>query len=130
MVPDALDARTRVQGMTRDVDFTWVAEQLVQQRDDLLDRWQRAAEAQPFHAGRKEGAVANHIPALIDALIVVLQRASPRPRAMSAPLHEPPVLAAAESHARMRMAQGLSASDIVTEFRLLRQEIGRALRLC
>ena len=28
----------------------------------------------------------------------------------------------------MRMDQGLAASDIVTEFRLLRQEIGRAMR--
>src|SRR5687767_9201512 len=110
--------------MTRGVDFTWVAEQLAQQRDDLLNRWQEAAEAQPFHAGRLEGAVANHIPALVDALIAVLRSAPPRSWAATAPLHEPLVLAAAESHARMRMTQGLTASDIVTEFRLLRQEVG------
>jgi PAS domain-containing protein len=128
VVPAALDARTRVQAMTRGVDFTWVAEQLLQQRDDLLDRWQQAAAAQPFHAGRLEGAVANHIPALVDALIVVLRRVAPSAPSMSGPLHDALVLAAAEDHARVRMAQGLTAADIVTEFRLLRQEIGRALR--
>src|SRR5687768_17598911 len=114
VVPAALDARTRVQAMTRGVDFTWVAEQLLQQRDDLLDRWQQAAAAQPFHAGRLEGAVANHIPNLVDALIVVLRRIAPSAPSMSGPLHDPLVLAAAESHARTRMAQGLTAADIVT----------------
>lgn len=128
VVPAALDARTRVEAMTRDSDSSWVADLLVQERDGILDRWIEAAAAQPFHAGRRERAVADHIPALVDALIAVLRRTASPAVDSRAPLHEPAVLAAARAHARMRMDQGLAASDIVTEFRLLRQEIGRAMR--
>ena len=127
-VPAALDARTRVEAMTREGDSSGVAELLVQQRDGILDRWIEAAGAQPFHAGRREGAVADHIPALVDALTAVLRRTASPAVDSKAPLHEPEVLGAAQAHARMRMDQGLAASDIVTEFRLLRQEIGRAMR--
>ena len=45
------------------------------------------------------------------------------------PLEDPDVLAAAQSHARVRFEQGFVAPDVATEFRLLRQEVGRALRL-
>lgn len=127
-VPAALDARTRVEGMTRDGDFSWVANLLTQQRDGILHRWLEASAAQPFHAGRRELAVTDHIPALLDALIAVLRRTAARTQNAGAALHEQAVLAGARVHARTRVAQGLAASDIVTEFRLLRQEIGWALR--
>ncbi len=127
-VPAALNARTRVEAMTHDSDSSWVADMLIEQRDVILSGWLEAAAAQPFHAGRREKAVADHIPELVDALIAVLRRtASPAVDARST-LHEPEVLAAAQSHARMRMEHGLVASDVVAEFRLLRQEIGRAMR--
>ncbi|MBI2756027.1 MAG: RsbRD N-terminal domain-containing protein [Chloroflexi bacterium] len=127
-VPAALDARTRVESMTQDGDFSWVADLLAEQRDGILDRWLEASAAQPFHAGRRERAVADHIPALVDALIAVLRRTQARTRNAGSALHEKDVLAGAQIHARTRMSQGLAASDIVTEFRLLRQEIGWALR--
>ena len=128
MVPAALDARTRVEAMTRDSDSSWVADLLVRQRDGILERWIAAAAAQPFHASRRERAIADHIPALVDALTAVLRRTASPDLDAGAPLHEPAVLTAAQAHARMRMDQGLGASDIVTEFRLLRQEIGWAMR--
>jgi len=127
-VPAALDARTRVETMTRDSDFSWVADLLRQCRDGILDRWLEAAAAQLFHAGRREHAVADHIPALVDALIAVLRRTESPTLDAGAALNEPAVLLAAQSHARMRIENGLKPSDIVTEFRLLRQEIGWALR--
>lgn len=127
-VPASLDPRTRVEAMTRDGDFSWVADLLVCQRDSILDRWVEAAAAQPFHAGRRERAVTDHMPNLVDALTAVLRRTASPDRDAGSSVHEPAVLAAAQSHARDRMAQGLVPSDVVTEFRLLRQEIGRALR--
>src|SRR5688500_18928214 len=72
-----LDARTRVETMTLDGDFSWVADRLIAQRDVILARWLAAAAAQPFHAGRPERAVANHIPSLVDALFALLRRTSP-----------------------------------------------------
>lgn len=127
-VPASLNARTRVASLTRDADSSWVADLLTQERDSIVERWIEAAAAQPFHAGRREQAVTDHIPALIYALTAVLRRTSSATRDPRAPLHEAAVLAAAQAHAKMRMSQGLVASDIVTEFRLLRQEIGGALR--
>ena len=127
-VPAALDARTRVEEMTRDSDFSWVADLLTEQRESLLARWVEAAGAQPFHAGRRERAVANDIPKLVAALIALLRRTAPPALDAGASLNEPAVLDAAQLHARTRMAQGLTAADVVTEFRLLRQEIGWAMR--
>ncbi|HET7771460.1 MAG TPA: ATP-binding protein [Chloroflexota bacterium] len=124
----AVDARTRVEEMTRDSDFSWVADLLVQQRDTLLERWIEVTAAQPFHFERRERAVADHIPALVDALIALLRRTASPALDPGAALNEPAVLTAAQSHARIRTEQGLTASDVVAEFRLLRQEIGWALR--
>jgi signal transduction histidine kinase len=47
--------------------------------------------------------------------------------ALVAPLEDPDVIEAAEAHARVRFEQGLGPVAAVTEFRLLRHEIGRAL---
>jgi signal transduction histidine kinase len=68
--------------------------------------------------------VSDHIPTLFDALVALLERR----QGPSAPMDDPTIVRAAEDHARTRFRQGLAASDIVTEFRLLRQEIGRVLR--
>jgi signal transduction histidine kinase len=106
-----------------------VAAALATRRDEILDRWLAAAADQPFHCGRRERAVAGHIPRLFDALVALLQCAAPRWVDPASPLDDPAVLQAAQDHARARFEQGLAAADIVTEFRLLRQEIGRALHL-
>jgi signal transduction histidine kinase len=102
---------------------------LAEQRNEILRRWLQASAAQSFHEGRRITAVAAHIPQLLDALIALMTRSAPRWLASGPPLDDPDVLAAAQAHAQSRFEQGLAAVDIVTEFRLLRQEIGRTLRL-
>ena len=121
-------AETRVEQIVRGTDLGWVAGVLAERRDEILGGWLERTGTQPFHAGRRERAVADHIPHLLDALIALLQRAAPRGVDAGAPLDNPAVLEAAQEHARVRFEQGLQATDVVTEFRLLRQEIGRVLR--
>jgi signal transduction histidine kinase len=109
------------------VDLHPVADVLAARRDDILANWLEATREQPFHAGHREGAVADHIPRLFDALLALLGRAPAPWRGRAAALDDPTVLAAAQDHAHSRFEQGLQPADIVTEFRLLRQEFGRAL---
>lgn len=124
----APEIEARVERFTRGADLGWIADVLADRRDELLEGWLEATASQPFHRGRRERAVADHIPHLFDALIGLLQRAAPSSAAPGAPLDDPAVLAAAREHAHVRVAQGLQAADVVAEFRLLRQEIGRVLR--
>ena len=122
----------RAAAMARAGDVAWVAARLAIRRDELLKRWLDAAAEQPFHAGRRERAVADHIPDLFDALVALLRRHAPpgAPGSFTgAALDDPAVLRAAHEHARDRFDEGLDASDVLTEFRLLRQEISRSLRL-
>jgi signal transduction histidine kinase len=128
-VPTASDVATRVEAITQDADLSWVVNLLGERRDEILDRWLEAAGDQPFHRARGERAVADHIPDLFDALGRLLTRYSERSGNAGVPLEDPDVLAAAQSHARVRFEQGFVAPDVATEFRLLRQEVGRALRL-
>jgi len=100
----------------------------VARRQDILDRWRTVTARQPFHMGRRALAVADHIPDLFDAIVDLLQRTAPWAALSDSPLLDPAVLNAAREHARVRFEQGLSAADVVTEFRLLRQEVGRAIR--
>jgi signal transduction histidine kinase len=123
------DVETRVHWFAEDADLGWVADALVASRAQILDRWLEAAAAQAFHAGRREHAVADHIPALFDALTALLRRSASRFVNPDAPLDDAAVLAAAGEHAAARVRQGLTPPDIVVEFRLLRQEIWHALRL-
>jgi len=109
-------------------NFAWVAVALMQRRDEIVEGWLDASATQPFHKGRRERAVADHIPALLDALIGLLNTTAPSWIAARAPLEDVGILAAAQSHARVRAEEGLSPADVVVEFRLLRQEIWRALR--
>jgi signal transduction histidine kinase len=124
---DAL-ADKHVEEYTQDANFAWVAAALTMRRDEILERWLDAAAQQPFHHGRKEHAVADHIPALFDALTGLLRTTTPRWVDAYAPLEDIGILSAAHSHSRARAEQGLRSADVVVEFRLLRQEIWRALR--
>jgi signal transduction histidine kinase len=126
-IAEALPDR-QVEEYAQGGNFAWVAAALAQRRDQIVERWLDATTTQPFHKGRRERAVADHIPVLLDALIGMLNTTAPSWIAARAPLEDVGILAAAQSHARMRAEQGLSPADVVVEFRLLRQEIWRALR--
>lgn len=119
---------TRLEQGILGTDLGWVAGVLAERRDEILVGWLERTAAQPWHAGRRERAVADHIPHLLDGVIALLRRAAPRWVDAGAPLDDPAVLAAAQEHARVRMEQGLQPTDVVMEFRVLRQEIGRVLR--
>lgn len=129
LLPAGSDVATRVESITQDADLSWVVDLLTQRRDEILGRWLDAASDQPFHRDRAEGAVADHIPPLFDALIRLLTRHSDPARNAGVPLDDPEVFRAAKGHAQVRFEQGLSTPDVATEFRLLRQEVGRAIRL-
>jgi signal transduction histidine kinase len=128
VIPAEALADKRVEEYTQGASFAWVTSTLIERRDEILERWLEAAAQQPFHYGRKDHAVADHIPALFDALTGLLRTTTPRWVDAYAPLEDVGVLSAAQSHSRARAAQGLRPADVVVEFRLLRQEIWRALR--
>jgi len=127
-VPEASNVATRVEDFTQDADLSSVVTLLTERRDEILSRWIDAASDQPFHQARSERAVADHIPHLFDALVALLSRQSSPESNPGVPLEDPAILNAAQEHARVRFGQGFTAPDIATEFRLLRQEIGRAMR--
>lgn len=129
VVPPESNVALRVESFTQDADLSWVVELLTEHRDEILGRWLEAASDQPFHRSRSERAVSDHIPALFDALGRLLSKFSAPERNAGVPLEDPDVLSAAQSHARVRFEQRFKAPEVATEFRLLRQEIGRALRL-
>lgn len=128
MEPPA-EVGTRVERFTRGTDLGWVANLLADRRDEILGRWLEVTSKQTFHQGRSPLAIGDDIPRLFDALVRLLGRAAPREVDPEPPLGDPAVLEAAQAHAHTRFQQGLHAAQVVTEFRLLRQEIGRALRL-
>ena len=105
-----------------------VADAMVAQRSRILDRWLSVASRQPFHAARPDHSVSDHIPQLFDAMVDVLRRrADMSDESSTAPLDDEAVSAAAVAHAQARFDQGLGPVAVVTEFRILRQEIGRAM---
>jgi signal transduction histidine kinase len=128
-VPGEIDVAGRVESFARGSDLGEVARILAQRRDEIVGRWVEVTSRQAFHQGRRQRVLADHIPQLFDALVALLQRSAARSTEHGPPLDDPAVLRAARDHARTRFEQGLQAADIVAEFRLLRQEIGRALRL-
>lgn len=122
------DIESRIEHLARDSDLTAVAEVLTEQRTVILERWLRNTTRQPFHADRPDRAVADHIPELFEAIAALLRRTAFGDLELQAPLDDEAVASAAKSHAQMRFEQGLGPVAIATEFRILRQEIARALR--
>lgn len=92
-------------------------------RDEALRRWLEAARQQPFHAGRPEAAIADSVTDLFDALVAFLDGSD----GTTPPMADPAIRDSALAHARARFSQGLTPAELLTEFRLLRQEIGRLL---
>ncbi len=122
------DIDTRVDAIVRSADLGPVADAMVAERTRILDRWLSVASRQPFHAERPDHSVSDHIPELFDAMVDVLRRRRDVPEdGSAAPLDDEAVSAAAIAHAQVRFDQGLGPVAVVTEFRILRQEIGRAM---
>ena len=107
-------------------DLGPIAEALAHRRGSILAAWLKAAREQPFHAEHPDGAVADHIPVLLESIIAVLRQSTYRDD-VHPPMDDAKVIAAATDHAQTRFEQGLGPVAIVTEFRLLRHEVGRAL---
>src|SRR5579859_8027752 len=127
-LPVSAEVDGRVEAFTRGAELGPAAAALRAARHDILHRWLEAARQQPFHHSQPDRAVADHIPRLFDALVDFLERSAPASRDPQAPLGDPRISDNARAHARARFVQGLAAADVLTEFRILRQEIGRALR--
>ena len=121
------DVGRRVDVIVRSSDLGPVADALVGERSDILERWLTVASRQPFHREHPERAVTDHIPALFDAIVETLRRPGDRDEEPIGPLDDEAVASAAVEHAQTRFEQGLGPVAVVTEFRILRQEIGRAL---
>jgi signal transduction histidine kinase len=124
------DLDRRVAAIAGDADLAEIADALSAGRTQILSRWLEVAARQPFHRERPDGAVTDHIPTLFDAVVALLGRSGSAQSGEDdkpAPLDDPAIIAAATSHAQMRFEQGLGPVAVVTEFRLLRHEIGRSL---
>jgi signal transduction histidine kinase len=122
----ARDIDQRIEGVVDSADVAPIAEALARRRAQVLAAWLKAALEQPFHADNPAASVADHIPVLLENIIDVLRRSTYRDD-VQPPMDDPAVIDAAKAHAQMRFEQGLGPVAIVTEFRLLRHEIGRAL---
>lgn len=121
------DIDARVTDVARRADLGDVAAALEAGRAAILARWLQVASRQPFHAEHPDGAVADHIPALFDAVVDLIRRDAPRDRPVGAPLDDAAIDDAATHHAQIRFEQGLGPIAVVTEFRLLRLEIARSI---
>src|SRR4051795_3658468 len=80
---------TRVEAFTRDAELGPIASALRASRHEILQRWLQAAREQPFHASQPDGAVADHIPDLFDALVAFLGRSARSDTDPEAPLANP-----------------------------------------
>lgn len=109
-----------------DSDLGWIADLLTVRRADVMQRWVEAAARQPFHFGRRELAISNNLAQVYDAVVLLLETRPGTANAGTAGA-DPGALQAAEEHARDRIVHGLEPTDVVVEFRLLREETGRAL---
>ena len=123
----APDIEARIEHLARGADLRAVADVLTSQRASILDAWLQQAARQPFHAENPEQAVADHIPQLFEAITELLVDTGANEE-LQAPLDNEAVINAAKAHAQARFEQRLGPVAIATEFRLLRQEVSRALR--
>jgi signal transduction histidine kinase len=122
----APDIDQRIESVVDNADLQPIAEALARRRGPILAAWLKAALEQPFHTEHPDAAVADHIPVLLENIIAVLRRSNYRDD-VQPPMDDPAVIEAAKAHAQVRFEQGLGPVAIITEFRLLRHEIGRAL---
>jgi signal transduction histidine kinase len=122
------DVDTRIEGLARRADLSDIAGILAREQDAVFDRWLVVARRQPFHAEHPDRAVTDHIPALIAAIVALLQAGADRDDDVEPPLQDDGVVAAARGHADARFEMGLGPVAIATEFRLLRHEMSRSLR--
>lgn len=120
------DVDGRLAGLVSTSRLEAIADALATGRSGILASWLVAATRQPFHAERPDAAVADHIPTLFDAVVDFLRRHD-ADRARTAPMDDDAIVDAASRHAEARFEQGLGPIAIVTEFRLLRQEIARSI---
>ncbi len=125
MTSSDVEASQRAQHYARRADLGLAVAVLRTRRDEILDRWLDVTARQPFHQGRREHAVADHIPTLYDAIVDALATLTEEPQG-DPPQEYPTVVQAARDHATARSQQGLQPAEVVVEFRLLRQEISRA----
>jgi signal transduction histidine kinase len=125
----AVGTDSRIEGVVTRADLGEVADALAAGREGVLARWLAAVSQQPFHAGRLPSAVADHIPPLFDAVVALLRRHADRDVATPAPMDDDVVAHEARAHAQVRFEQGMGPVAVVTEFRLLRQEIARQLAI-
>jgi signal transduction histidine kinase len=121
------DVDERVATVARGAELSEIADALVAGRAAILARWLQAASRQPFHQDRPGLAVTDHIPPLFDATVALFRREAAPSSDTTAPMDDDAVVAAASAHAGVRFEQGLGPVAVVTEFRLLRQEISRSL---
>jgi hypothetical protein len=75
-VPGPNDVTTRAGPIARGANLAWVAQALVERREEILGHWAEVTADQPFHLGRRARAVANHIPSLFDAIVDLTHRDS------------------------------------------------------
>lgn len=109
-------------------DLHRVVDALRASRDAILEGWLSAVATQPFHLGRRERAITDHIPRVFDRLLDLLAAQQDLDQLGETPAADPEYLRNASQHAQLRAAQGLTAADVTVEFRLLRHQIWAALR--
>ena len=124
----APDIGSRVKEVAASADLAPVALALRTEREPILEAWLAAASRQPFHRDHPDRAVADHIPALFDAVVDLLARSAAPGDEVDAPMDDDAIETSARAHAQVRFEQRLGPVAIATEFRLLRQEIARALQ--
>src|ERR1700737_1809629 len=100
METPAADVGTRATTFARGTDLVWVADLLAERREDLLERWLEVTMTQPFHAGRRERAVADDIPRLFDALVKLLRSGGPPWTDPSPPLEDESITLAARGQSK------------------------------
>src|SRR5436309_14845673 len=105
-----IEAMERAQDYARQADLGPAVAALAASRDEILERWLEVVARQPFHRGRRERAIADHVPALFDAVLETLARCAPVWLEPQAPQENPAVAVAARGHATARGRQGLAAA--------------------
>src|SRR6185312_16423825 len=86
-------------------DLRRVVDGLRAERGAVLDGWLDAVAAQPFHLGRRERAIADHIPRVYDRLLSLLAGQEDLDELGDTPAKDPEYLSNARDHAQTRAAQ-------------------------